>query len=564
MMQGGMRRDESPTGNSTETHGTPGMSRRKFLSASGASLGMGLAASSGLGQRAEASVASGQAAGGLARRPNLILFMPDEMRAEGLACYGNPVVKTPNLDRLAAEGTRFANAHVQFPVCGASRCSLLTGWPTSVRGHRSLYYFLRPEEPNLFRYLQQSGYDVYWYGKNDALASQTFAGSVTEWNHSGGEAVHGKLGWPRNPWPVGDPMYYSFLYPEGGDRRDYGDYANLQAAVRILERREQERPFCIFLPLASPHPPYTAPKGFHNLYNPADLPPLRPIGLPRRPAYMSGIRESYRLTGLGEAVFRKIQAVYLGMVSYTDWLLGEMMEALQRTGHEQDTALFVLSDHGDYGGDYGLVEKWPSGLEDVLTHVPIIARIPGGARGHVAEEMVELFDVMATCLDLAGVEAQHTHFARSLRPQLEGRPGDPQRAAFCEGGYNVYEPQCFEPALDPAEIYAPKSELQRTRPETICRSSMVRTREHKLVVRSNGENEFYDYRSDPRELHNRYGEQSLRGAQQALEGRLLQWYLNATGIAPFDKDPRNPPPYYPTAQFPPSDWHRDLLDRGLE
>src|SRR6185437_4007613 len=107
------------------------------------------------------------AANRLKRRPNLIFFMPDELRADALSCYGNPICRTPTLDRLASEGTRFAQCHVAYPVCGASRCSLLTGWPTSVHGHRSLYYFLRPQEPNLFRYLRRSGYDVLWFGKND-------------------------------------------------------------------------------------------------------------------------------------------------------------------------------------------------------------------------------------------------------------------------------------------------------------------------------------------------------------------------------------------------------------
>src|ERR1700740_3481893 len=88
------------------------------------------------------------------QRPNLILFLTDELRADALACYGNPVTRTPNFDRLAREGARFEHCHVQNPVCTQSRCSLLTGWPTSVRGHRSLYYFLRRNEPNLFRYLK--------------------------------------------------------------------------------------------------------------------------------------------------------------------------------------------------------------------------------------------------------------------------------------------------------------------------------------------------------------------------------------------------------------------------
>ena len=494
-------------------------------------------------------------------RPNIILFMPDEMRADGLACYGNPVSRTPSFDRLASEGGRFSNCHVQFPVCGASRCSLLTGWPTSVRGHRSLYYFLRPDEPNLFRYLKQSGYEVFWYGKNDALAAECFADSVTEWDYSDGGPITAKGSGASNPWPLNDPHYYSFLYSEGGDRRDTLDYANVRAAIRILERRESTKPFCIFLPLSSPHPPYGAPRGFQDLYNPAQLPPLRPIALPRKPDFYEAIRRNYGLGQLQESDFRKIHAVYLGLVSYSDWLLGELLEAVERTNHKEDTAIFVFSDHGDYAGDYGLVEKWPSALDDVLTHVPLIARVPGTVRGHVSAEIVELYDVMATCLELAGVQARHTHFARSLMPQLHGQPGDPNRAAFSEAGYNVYEPQCFEPAdRTPEQINYVKEKLEVDHPEMVSRAAMVKTRGHKLVLRPGGECELYDVAKDPRELHNVYGDKSYEGAQEALLARLLPWSVLTADVAPRDKDPRGSPPYYPTAHFEPGDWQKQLLD----
>ncbi|HXE12936.1 MAG TPA: sulfatase-like hydrolase/transferase [Bryobacteraceae bacterium] len=495
------------------------------------------------------------------RRPNFIFFMPDELRADALSCYGNPVCKTPNLDRLASQGTKFSQCHVSYPVCGASRCSLLTGWPASVRGHRSLYYFLRSHEPNLFRYLKNSGYDVYWYGKNDALAAESFPDSVTEWNYFPWETRPPRFAAHPNPYNLGDPMYYSFLYNEGGDRRQTADYHNLQAAIRILERKESDRPFCIFLPLSYPHPPYAAPQGFHDLYNPDSLPPLRSIGLPRKPEFHAGIRKAYGIQALSEKTFRKIRAVYLGMVSYTDWLAGELADAIDRTGHSGDTALFVFSDHGDYGGDYGLVEKWPSGLEDCLTHVPLIARVPGGAAGHTSGEIVELFDVMATSLALAGIQAQHTHFARNLLPQIQGQPGDANRAAFAEGGYNIYEPQCFEPSRDAAEIYHAKCNLEQTDPETVSRAAMVRTQTHKLILRPNGQSELYAYDADPNELHNLYGESSAARVQHELERRLAMWYVNTTGIAPFDKDQRNAPPFYPVPTFDLSNWQAELLDK---
>jgi arylsulfatase A-like enzyme len=476
-----------------------------------------------------------------AGRPNLILFFPDEMRADALGCYGNPVVKTPNLDRLARDGTRFENCHVQYPVCGASRCSLLTGWPTSVRGHRSLYYFLRPDEPNLFRYLRQAGYDVFWYGKNDALAPQTFHDSVTEWY----DVPANVAGVMQGRKPSGPT---TMLFPGGQDRRATNDYTLLQRAIQILERRETERPFCIFLPLFDPHPPYRAPEGFDTQYEPANLPPLVPPGLPKKPAFHAAIRQEYGLSAVADAELRKVRATYYGQVSYSDWLLGELLEALERTGRAADTALVVSSDHGDYAGDYGLIEKWPSGLESCLTHVPLIARIPGGSPGGVCHEMVELFDIMPTFLELAGTHATHTHFARTLLPQLHGAAGDVDRAAFSEGGYNVYEPQAFEPRL--GGLYAPKTDLQNEHPETITRCASVKTTRYTYIARPAGQSELYDRKDDPQETRNLIDSHAHVATREALQLRLMDWYINTTGVPPPDKDPRDTPPYYPTPKHP--------------
>jgi choline-sulfatase len=511
-------------------------------------------ATSAVGHAAEAEDSAPGRAGqrGSSRQPNLILFMPDEMRADALACYGNPVTKTPNFDRLARGGTRFANCHVQFPVCGASRCSLLTGWPTSVRGHRSLSYFLRPEEPNLFRYLRQAGYDVFWYGKNDALAAQCFYDSVTMWNYP--KQLPGAFGASSKqisvPAPEQTDDRRTFIRESIGDRRSTHDYWCVQSAIRILERKEKDRPFCLFLPLSSPHPPYGAPEGFHDMYGADQIHNLIPPNLPRRPNYMQAIRKAYHIDTLLEKTFRRIRALYYGMVSYSDWLVGEMLEALEKTNHAANTAVFVLSDHGDYAGDYGLVEKWSSGQEDDLTHVPLIARVPGGTPNHTAAEMVELFDVMETCLELAGTRAQHTHFARSLLPQVHGGNGDPKRAAFTEGGFNLYEPQCFEGINhEPPTLYYPKEHLERSQPDTVTRVATIRSREYKLVARPQGQSELYVLREDPRCLNNRFGESGVSGIQAQMQQRLLYWYLQTSGIAPFDKDQRDFPPFNPTPEF---------------
>ena len=207
-------------------------------------------------------------------RPNLIIFLPDQLRADYIGCYGHPLVKTPNMDRLAAEGVRFNHCQAAYPVCIASRCNMVTGWYPHVNGHRTVYNLIKPDEPNLFKYLKQNGYDVFWYGKNDVLVHDRFGESATEWGFfAEGPEWSGK----DNPWGRDDPMYFTFLFKEGKAKEEYPDYKRVQAAIKKLNERKSDKPFCIFLPLFFPHPPFTAPPEYYHMYDPNDIPPLRPV-----------------------------------------------------------------------------------------------------------------------------------------------------------------------------------------------------------------------------------------------------------------------------------------------
>lgn len=475
---------------------------------------------------------------------NVILFNPDEMRAESLGCYGHPVARTPHLDRLAAEGVRFEQCHVQHTVCSPSRCSFMTGLYPHVNGHRTLWHLLRPHEPNLLRYAKDAGYEVVWWGKNDLLAPESFPLCTTAVNQGipAGPAFQ-RPG--RNPYPLGDPRYYSFLYePPVGPPEAHPDARAMQAALNYLESRPS-KPFLMYLPLVFPHCPYQAPEPWHSLIHPDAVPPLRPPAPEGKPDYVRLIRRNRRLDELDDAFLRRIQAVYLGMIGFSDSLLGRLLQTLERTGLDRDTVIVAFSDHGDWAGDFGLVEKWPSALDDCLTRIPLIIRAPGGRAGHVVREPVEAFDIMATVLELIGTPARHTHFARSLVPQLQGAPGDPTRAAFAEGGYDPHEPNCFEswdgrPAFahTPEAIYYPKILQQGVNPESVCRTAMVRTLDHKLVYRSAGQSELYDLRADPRELRNRYADPACTAARSTLERRLLDWYLHTADTVPLDDNPR--------------------------
>ena len=472
---------------------------------------------------------------------NIIYVNPDEMRADVLGCYGHPLAQTPNFDRLAAEGTRFDQCHVQHTVCTPSRCAFMTGWYPHVSGHRTLWNPLQSYEPNTMRYLKQAGYDVHWFGKNDCLAPGAFASSVT--NVYGTDKPPGKS---HALFERGQPGYYSFLRgPMDGPSRDELLYE--RAADVIRNRRADDPPFFMFLATSFPHPTYHAPQPWHDMYDLDDLPQLRPVRGESAPDFHALIRRYRDIEHTDEVVLRKIMAVYLGMTSYVDYLLGGLMDALEETGQANDTAIVAFSDHGDWAGDYGLVEKWPSGLDDTLTRVPLIMRVPGMEKGHVVEAPVELFDIVPTTLELAGIEAYHTHFARSQVDALRGGDADPYRAVFAEGGYDGHEPHCFEGktsdgvAGDPNGIYYPKGLQQQEYPESVCRAHMVRTANHKLVRRSSGRHELYDLSSDPHELDNAYGRAEYDGVQQSLEDRLLNWHLFTSDVTPHEADPRGFP-----------------------
>jgi arylsulfatase A-like enzyme len=110
------------------------------------------------------------------QQPNFIVIIPDQLRADALGCFGNPIISTPHIDALANSGTAFVESYVQHPVCSPSRASFLTGWYPHVRGHRTLTHLLQADEPNLLRVLKEAGYHVSWAGER----GDTFAPGVTE------------------------------------------------------------------------------------------------------------------------------------------------------------------------------------------------------------------------------------------------------------------------------------------------------------------------------------------------------------------------------------------------
>lgn len=464
---------------------------------------------------------------------NYILFYPDEMRAESLGCYGHPLVQTPHIDRIAAEGTLFSKNYTPHPVCAASRCSLITGCYPHVHGHRSLWYLVDETEHNFIQEMRESGYTTGLFGRNHMFTEKAMQNSFDifaappPFGHTGKSADN-----PFHP--------YSMILPPVPDYKtdEVSDMVVIDQCINFIDHHQpDDAPFFLFLSLFNPHPPYGVPEQYYHRYDPEKLPPMRDLSwLEGKPALYRLIHQ-YRAEGVPEQqLYQKIQAIYLGMVTFVDDMLGRLITALEQNGLYDDTTIIICSDHGDFAGDAQLIEKWPSAMDDMLTRVPLIIRRPGAKQGQRVDTPVSSIDIFPTIFDDAKLAVQHDQFGISLLPQLNGSPGDAARSVYCEGGYDTREPHSFEgyPLRQNKGMlqYLPKRSQQQEVPESVCRTVMQRDNRYKLIIRTNGENELYDMDCDPLEYHNLYDAPACAKLQQALKDRLLTWSIGTADTVP--------------------------------
>lgn len=472
-------------------------------------------------------------------RPNLLLFMPDQLRADCVGAFGNPVVQTPHFDALAARGTRFSNAYAQHSVCSQSRISMFTGWYPHVNGHRTLSHLLQPSEPNVFKLLKASGYHVALAGaRGDMMgegvteaSSDRFGFSVKPDLSVIGQLQHG-------PYSEEHKFYYAF-YAGLLDRDDPLDLdeATVRTAIAWLAEGMPE-PWCLFVPLLYPHPPFIVNEPWFSLHDRADVPLPARTDLATKPRFMRAIHERYGLSKLDEADWREIIATYYGMISRVDDQFGRLEEALATTDAAERTVRFVFTDHGEYLGDYGLIEKWMSGVDECLLHNPLLIHQPGQSPG-VADSFVELVDLSATMLDLAGVDAQYTHFGRSLLPLLVEPERAHRDAAFSEGGFVLAE----EPLLESGTggHYKPKQDLQHEDTALCGRAISVRTKEWTYIERLYEGPELYDRSKDLRETTNLAGRPEFASVERELKDRIFRWLFETSDVIPWDADARMAP-----------------------
>ncbi len=494
------------------------------------------------------------------KQSNILIFNPDQWRGDVAGYLGNPAAVTPALDRIVREdGVAFAQAFCQNPVCTPSRCSFMTGWYPHVRGHRTMHHLLHPAEgeTNLLRVMHTHGYQVWWGGKNDLMLKQDDYRADCDVRHRGGPCesmwmTNRSREWRGEP---GDPRYYSFLvgqlpHSAGHDHYHDHDWAQVEAAEAFIRSYDGTKPFCLYLPLTYPHPPYAVEEPWYSLIDRAALPPRAraPADWQGKPSLLAELAQRQNLTGFDEAWWAELRAIYYGMCARVDAQFARILQALRDKGLYDDTAVLFFPDHGDFTGDFGLVEKTQNTFEEGLVRVPFVVKPPRGVacKPGVRQALVELVDVPATVYDLAGIQPGYAHFGRSVLPVVAGGADVHRDAVFAEGGRlhgetHAMELEGMSRFADPKEsLYWPRISLQTSDEQPWHgKASMCRTHAHKYVYRLYEPEELYDLGADPREERNVAADPDYAGVLGTLRQRLLRWHVETGDVVPLVADPRD-------------------------
>jgi len=365
-----------------------------------------------------------------AERPNVLFIMADDLN-NSLGCYGHPLVKSPNIDRLAERGVRFERAYCQFPLCGPSRNSLLTGlYPnsTGILANSQIFRQTIPSHVSLPQAFRLQGYFAVRIGK---LYHYNVPKSI-------GTNGHDDPGsWEMELNPAGcdrmeeEPHIFSLTPGQFGGtlswyaspKPDQYHTDGLLAADAewVLERcaRQKDRPFFLAVGFYRPHTPYVSPKPYFDRYPKDKMPVVQGVkedqaDLPA-PALGSYKREQDKLT---DDLRRQCVQAYFASVSFMDAQVGRVLAALERLGLADNTIVVFISDHGYHLGEHGLWQKMS--IFEESARVPLIIAGPGvKARGQVAKAPVGLVDLYPTLAELCNVKAPKNLQGQSLAAMLQ-------------------------------------------------------------------------------------------------------------------------------------------------
>lgn len=407
----------------------------------------------------------------MAEPKNLLIIMSDEHRSDAMGCMGHPIVKTPNLDALAARGTVFDNAYTPSPMCVPTRAAVACGDHVHRTGYWDSATPYDGKQPSWMHRLRDAGVETTSIGKLHFRSGKDDNGWSEEILPM---HVVGGVGWVAGLLRD-NPTDYESAAELAGDvgagASSYTDYdrAITDAATAWLAKRS-DQPWTAFFSLVSPHYPLTAPEEFYDLYDPTemDLPiGYTPGATPEHPelARVVSFFDYDRYFTPEKA--QQARAAYYGLTSFMDHCVGRVLAALESSGQADETLVLYVSDHGEMLGDHGFWTKQV--MYEASAGVPMILAGPGVPVGHRTSTGASLLDIAPTALSLAGVT---TDLPGASLTEIAKAPNDPGRTVFSEyhdGGsstgtfmvrwdrwkYVAYvgqPPQLFDLLADPNEL----------------------------------------------------------------------------------------------------------------
>ncbi|WP_245630333.1 sulfatase-like hydrolase/transferase [Amphibacillus sediminis] len=473
------------------------------------------------------------------------MIVADQWRADSVGYDGNKVVQTPELDQLANEGVAFSNAYCQNPVCVPSRSSFLTGWYPHTNGYRTMHHLMGDDQPNLLKTLKNNGYHVYWGGRNDFLKIDAdhskYYSTRSDMFYEKFKAYRDKKKNSKDTVKE-KPEFYTHA-PGVKEKVVHPDVDQIEDAIEFINTKGHgDDPFCIYLALALPHPPYTIEPEWFDKFDLEDIPD--PIKLTeeqwsKKPSLIQGIYRNQNLYNLPDEELKKIKQIYYAMGTKLDHYIGNLVDTLKAQGVYDDTVFVFFSDHGDYTGDYQMVEKNQNTFEDCLTRVPLVIKPAKDIdfEPRKTDALVELIDVQATIMDLLGIEPEHTHFGKSLREVLTGKENEHRDVVFCEGGRLEGEAHAMDAGHTPDNEYWARTTEQEKMPQH-TKAMMIRDHEYKYVYRLYEDDEFYDLKADPEERDNKIDDPLFSEKIQQFKNRMLRHFFETGDVVPFKQDKR--------------------------
>ncbi len=366
-------------------------------------------------------------------RPNILFMMGDQFRGDCIHSDGNPVIHTPNLDRIGAEGIRFSRAYSCTPTCTPARSALLSGlgpWRNGMLGYGRVAHKYPIETPQALR---DAGYytmgigKMHWHpqrhphGFHQVLLDESgreesvdFRSDYRSWFWTQAPNLDPDatgIGW-------NDYRSKAYVLPERlHPTRWTGD-----TAVRFLETYQGPDPFFLKVSFARPHSPYDAPQRFMDMYKEADI----PEAVVGKWAEKYAPRNSDKFTiwhgDLGPDQVRRSRQGYYGSITFIDEQVGRILEMLEKRGWLENTLIFFTADHGDMTGDHHMWRK--SYAYEASARIPMLMRWPDGMgaaeRGRVLSQTVELRDFLPTYLEAASAPGAETLDGKSLLALARG------------------------------------------------------------------------------------------------------------------------------------------------